>query len=203
MKKLYVFLCLPAVILMMACGSSPKASSEKSTPASSTSQSGRRINSSIPQSIRDTLTNIPEDVLIGVGTAKMSTLNMSRTTSQTRARAELSRQMDTIVRDMVRDYTAGSEVDPSAVIAFQENITVALSQARLIGSTVVAEDQDANGNYWTAVSLSKTSAVTEINQAVAAAKLRVPAMASFKAESRMDEEFDKISRNEIGYSNSN
>jgi len=204
MKKLYVFLCVIAAVMMMAaCGSSPKASSDKSTNASSTSQSGRKVNSSIPQSIRDTLTNIPEDVLIGVGTAKMSTLNMSRTTSQTRARAELSRQMDTVVRDMVRDYTAGSEVDPSAVLSFQENITVALSQAKLTGSIPIAEDEDAKGNYWTAVSLSKTSAVTEINQAVSAAKLKVPKMASFDAQARMDQAFDKIYGNEIGYSNSN
>jgi hypothetical protein len=48
---------------------------------------------------------------------------------------------------MVRDYTAGSEVDHSVVLSFQENITVALSQARLTGSTIVAEDQDANSNY--------------------------------------------------------
>jgi hypothetical protein len=144
--------------------------------------------------------NIPEDVLIGVGTAKMASLNQSRTISQTRARAELSRQMDTIIRDMVRDYTAGSEVDPSAVLSFQENITVALSQARLQGSVPIVEDQDANGNYWTAVSLSKTNAVNEINQAVAAAKLQVPKMESFNAEARMNAAFDKLYENEIGYS---
>jgi hypothetical protein len=104
---------------------------------------------------------------------------------------------------MVRDYTAGSEVDPSAVLSFQENITVALSQARLVGSSVVAEDQDTNGNYWTVVMLSKNNAADEINQAVSAAKLRVPAMASFNAQDRMDQAFDKILANEIGYSDSN
>jgi hypothetical protein len=110
--------------------------------------------------------------------------------------------MDTVVRDMVRDFTAGSEVDSSAVIAFQENITVALSQARLVGSAVVAEDQDANGNYWTVVMLSKSGVVNEINQAVTAAKLRVPAMASFNAQDRMDAELDKILKDEVGYSES-
>jgi hypothetical protein len=108
--------------------------------------------------------------------------------------------MDTIVRDMVRDYSASSEVDHSAALSFQETITVALSQARLQGSSVVAEDEDANGNYWTAVMLNKTSAVNEINQAVAAAKLRVPAMASFDAERRMNSAFDKVYGNEVGFS---
>jgi len=104
------------------------------------------------------------------------------------------------VRDMVRDYTAGSEVDHSAVLSFQENITVALSQARLVGASIIEEDEDTNGNYWTAVMLSKNGAVNEINQAVAAAKLKVPKMASFDAENRMNAAFDKVYGNEIGYS---
>jgi hypothetical protein len=197
MKKLYLFLSVLAVALMIAsCGSSPSTTSPNAGPAS---QSGRRVNSSIPLSIRDAMTNVPEDALIGIGTAKMASLSQSRTISATRARAELSRQMDTVVRDMVRDYTAGSEVDHSAVLSFQENITVALSQARLVGASIIEEDEDANGNYWTAVMLSKAGAVNEINQAVAAAKLRVPAMASFDAESRMNDAFDKIYGNEVGY----
>jgi len=201
MKKLYVFLCLLAVILTVAaCKSSPKTSSDTGTVAAS---QVRKANGRIPQSIRDAMAKVPADSIIGVGTAKMASLSQSRTISQTRARAELSRQMDTVVRDMVRDYTAGSEVDPSAVLSFQESITVALSQARLVGAAIIEEDEDANGNYWTAITLSKTGAVNEINQAVTAAKLRVPAMASFNAESRMNAAFDKILGNEIEYSDSN
>ena len=197
-KTLFVCVCLMAAIMVTSCASSSSTKSGSTSPAS-TSQSGRRVNSSIPQSIRDAMTNVPEDALVGIGTAKMASLSQSRTISQTRARAELSRQMDTVVRDMVRDYTAGSEVDHSAVLSFQENITVALSQARLVGATIIEEDEDAKGNYWTAVMLSKTNAVNEINQAVSAAKLRVPAMASFNAQERMDQAFDKILKSEVGY----
>jgi hypothetical protein len=111
--------------------------------------------------------------------------------------------MNTIVRNMGRDYTAGSEVDNSAVLSFQESITVQLSQARLQGAAIVEEDEDANGNYWTAIMLSKNSVVNEINQAVSAAKLRVPAMASFNAQERMDAAFDKILKDEVGYSDKN
>jgi hypothetical protein len=169
--------------------------------ASCSSASGRRVESKMPKSIVETLKNIPEDSLVGIGTANMASLSQSRTVSATRARAELSRQMDSIVRDMVRDYTAGSEVDHSAVLSFQENITVALSQSRLLGSSIVVEDEDKDGSYWTAIMLDKTGVVNEINQAVSAAKLRVPAMASFDAESRMNDAFDRYYRqNEIGYS---
>jgi len=197
-KTLFICVCLITAIMAASCASSSSTKSGSASPAS-TSQSGRRVNSSIPQSIRDAMTNVPEDAIVGIGTAKMASLNQSRTISQTRARAELSRQMDTVIRDMVRDYTAGSEVDPSAVLSFQENITVALSQARLVGATIIEEDEDAKGNHWTAVMLSKTNAVNEINQAVSAAKLKVPAMASFNAQDRMDQAFDKILKNEVGY----
>jgi hypothetical protein len=109
--------------------------------------------------------------------------------------------MDTIIRDMVRDYTAGSEVDLSAVLSFQESITVALSQSRLQGASIVDESEDTNGNYWTIVMLSKGGVVQEINQAVAAARLAVPAMASFNAEARMNEAFDKyVGTTEVGFS---
>jgi hypothetical protein len=109
--------------------------------------------------------------------------------------------MDIIVQDMVRDYTAGSEVDHSAVLSFQENITVTLSRSRLQGASVVNQDIDEAGNCWTVVMLSKGGVVQEINQAVAAAKLAVPAMASFNAEERMNQAFDRYyGTAEIGYS---
>jgi len=203
MKRiLIVSVCLLAAFMATSCASSGGAKGGAS-PASTTSQSGRKVNSRIPQSIRDAMKNCPEDAIIGVGTARMASLSQSRTISATRARAELSRQLDTVVRDMVRDYTAGSEVDHSAVVSFQENITVALSQARLVGAIIVEEDEDANGNYWTAVMLSKSNAVNEIKQAVAASKLKVPAMASFDAEARMNTAFDKLYGNEVGYSDKN
>jgi len=200
-KTFFVSMSLLMIIMAVSCASAGGASSGNSGGTSEPSNYGRRVDSRIPKFVGDAVRNVPEDVLVGVGTAKMASLNQSRTISSTRARAELSRQMDTIIRDMVRDYTAGSEVDHSAVLSFQENITVALSQARLQGASIVDEDMDEAGNYWTVVMLNKTSTVQEINQAVAAAKLAVPAMASFNAEQRMNEAFDRyIGTTEVGYS---
>ena len=198
-KLLFIALCLLAVF-MMSCVTTGSSVSGGSAAAAQ----GRRVDNRIPSEVRDAIRNVPENALVGVGTARMASLSQSRTVSATRARAEISRQMDTIMRDMVRDYTAGSEVDHSAVMSFQENITVALSQSRLQGASIVDEIQDANGNYWTIVMLSKTNTVNEINQAASAARLRVPAMASFDAEARMNDAFDKfVGTNQVGYSDSN
>ena len=196
-RPLSIIMILLAVILAVSCASTGGGSASPPPPE----QDGRSVDSRIPQFVRNYIRNAPEDALVGVGSARMASLNQSRTVSSTRARAELSRQMDTLVRDMVRDYTAGSEVDHSAVLSFQESITVALSQSRLQGATIVDEDMDNDGNYWTVVMLNKTSTVNEINQAVSEAKLSVPAMASFNAEARMNEAFDKfVGTSQVGYS---
>jgi len=180
MKKVAsVLAVLLFAFAIIACGSTPAKAPERTIP------------SGFPAFVRDAIRNAPEDVLVGIGMANMATPSQSMTISETRARADLSRQMNTMIQDMVRDYQASSEVDHSAALAFQENITVALSQSRLQGST--RADQDiVDGTVWTVMYLGKNNVAQEINQAQAAAKLAVPAMASFNAEARMNAAFEKI-----------
>ena len=145
----------------------------------------------MPSSISNARRNAPEDVLVGIGNAKMSTVAQSRNIAQTRARAEISNAMNSMVQNMVRDYTASSEVDRNAAIAFQENITVTLSRSNLSGTQIIVEDQDNDGQWWVVMYLNRANVAREINQAQAAARLAVPAMASFDAEARMNEAFDR------------
>jgi hypothetical protein len=196
MKKLYLFIFLLAVTLVMAsCGSSPAVSPN----TASTADSGRKVDSRIPQFVRDYIRKTPEDALVGVGTASHATLNSRMTYSESRARAQISRQLISVVNNMIRDYSAESEVDPSAVMSFQEQITTTLSRSTLQGAAIVDADEDEKGNFWTVIMLNKTAVAREINQAAAAAKLRVPAMNSFDAEKRMNTEMEKAFGSEIGY----
>jgi hypothetical protein len=181
MKRVsFVALALLAVFMVVSCGGSPKAEP-------------RLVG--LPDIVRNARRNAPEGVLIGIGSAKLATQNQSKTVAETRARAEISRAMETVVQDMVRDYTASSEIDPSAALGFQEQITVALSKSKLQGS-VISDEDFIDGTYYVVVYLSKSDVVREINQAQAAAKLAVPAMASFSAETRMNEAFDRESGKE-------
>ena len=185
MKKAYLVIAALLVALMLiSCGSStaPKGSDQSN-----------RVPSSFPDFIKDALRNVPDDVLVGIGVAKLASISQSMTVSSTRARADISRQMNTMIQDMVRDYQASSEVDPQAALSFQENITVALSKSTLVGSKVVEQDQTADGSVWTVVWLGKSDVVNEINQAQSAARLAVPAMASFNAEDRMNAAFSNAS----------
>ena len=177
-KAIAIIGAILMVLMLVSCGSGPKGKD----------QSGR-VPGNFPDFVKDALKNVPDDTLVGIGVAKLASLSQSMTVSATRARADISRQMNTMIQDMVRDYQASSEVNPEAALSFQENITVALSKAQLIGSKVVIQDQTADGNVWTVVWLGKSDVVKEINQANAAAKLAVPAMASFNAEDRMNQAF--------------
>ena len=161
------------------------------------SKSARKVPGGIPDFVKDALINAPEDALVGIGTAKMATTNMSLTIATNRAKADISRQMNTMMNDMIRDYTATSEVDTSAAISFQENINVALSSSQLSGARTVAMDLAEDGTTWVVVQMGKSSVVQEINQSQAAAKLAVPAMASFDAEARMNEAFAKMYAQDI------
>jgi hypothetical protein len=134
-------------------------------------------------------------MLVGIGTYKigndMSKMGTGKTFAETRARADLARQLDSIVKNMVNDYTATSEIDPSAAVSFQETVTQTLSRAQLRGARTVKMERDDNGLLWVVMEFSKSAATEEVNQAANAAKLAVPAAAAFDALARMDTAFSK------------
>jgi hypothetical protein len=128
-------------------------------------------------------------------------LGQARTIATARARAEISRVMNSIVKDALTDFTASNEVNPQDAMSYQESITTTLSKADLTGSSVIEEDRDGDNNYWVVVTMGKTSAVQTINQAQAAARLAVPKAQALDAAARMDKAFDKIASEPIGFAN--
>jgi len=198
MKRIAVAVIVLCAFALIGCKTQPSGPGPGPGPAPTPD---RHISSSVPPFVRDILRNQPEDALIGIGMANMRTMSQSRTMAATRARAEISRQMSTMIQDMIRDYTAGSEVDHSAALSFQENITVALSKAELVGAKEVGFDEFpvGSGNWWVVIEMGPNNTVQMINQAQAAAKLAVPAMASFNAEDRMNAAFANAYKQEVGY----
>jgi hypothetical protein len=148
----------------------------------------------MPTWVNDLRKNAPEDVIVGIGTAKLATVNQSMTVSETRARGQIVRAMNSMVKSMIEDYTVSSEVQPSAAVAFQQQIEVSLAKAQLQGARIVEQNSDQNGQWWTVVYFNRSNTRNEINQAQAAAKLAVPAMLAFNAETRMDEKFEQAAK---------
>jgi hypothetical protein len=188
MKKSFVMSGAVALavagLLLAGCGSAPAASGSTS----------KRLGG-VPDFVNDAYLSASEDVIIGIGTYKigndMSKMGTGKTFAETRARADIARQLGTIVKNMVNDYTATSELDPTAAVSFQENITQALAKAELKGSRTMKIELDDNGLLWVVMEFSKSAAQTEVNQAANAAKLAVPAAAAFDALQRMDTAFTK------------
>jgi len=166
-----------------ACKSAPKAAPKK-------------LNG-VPDFVNDAFLAASEDVLIGIGTYKTggdpAKVGTGKPYAEARARADISRQLQSIIENMITDYTANSELNPKAAISFQENITRALSKSELKGSKTVRMGTDSNGVLWIVMEYSKSLAADDFNAAQAAAKLAVPAAAAFNALERMDKQFDKMS----------
>jgi hypothetical protein len=140
---------------LAGCGSAPEA---KVQPSGSF---GKGL-SGVPSFVNEAYLNASEDVLIGIGTYKigndMSKMGAGKTFAETRARAEISRQLQTIVTDMVNDYTTTNELDSSAALSFQEDITQTLSKAELKDAKVIKFERDNNGLLWVVMEYSKSAA---------------------------------------------
>ncbi|MDR1230662.1 MAG: hypothetical protein LBK61_04585, partial [Spirochaetaceae bacterium] len=100
MKKSFVLGAAAVALLLLAgCAGVPGASGSM----------GRGL-SGVPGFVNEAYLNASEDVLIGIGTYKigndMSKMGTGKTFAETRARADIARQLDSIVRNMVNDYTA-------------------------------------------------------------------------------------------------
>jgi len=181
MKKIIVGIAVICVLLMFfSCATKP----------ATEAQGG------MPDWVLRARNNAPADVLVGVGTASLATTNQSMNTSESRARAQIVRAMDSMVRDMINDYTASNEVDPGVAIAFQEQVTRSIAQARLSGVRIAEQNSDREGAWWTVVYFDKANVSREMTQAQAAARLAVPAAVAFDALQRMDNAFDRAAREE-------
>ena len=186
MKKQTIVLVLVAVIMAL-------------TPVVGNSQSKRAKRkaeklSGVPSFVNDAYLKASEDVIVGIGAYKigndLSRISTGKTFAETRALAQIARQLKVIIEDMVTDFTAQSELDPTAAKSFQEIITRNLSKATLQGARVIKMDT-LNGVLWVVMEYSKSPAANDFSAAQAAAKLDVPQAEAFDALSRMDEAFYK------------
>ena len=144
----------------------------------------------------------PVGVIVGIGTAKMATKNQSMNTSETRAKAQIVRAMQSMVSNMIEDYTVSSEIDPSAAVGFQQEITVALGRATLSGASIAEQNADKDGAWWTIIYFDKSQVSREIGAARAALSTLAPSYgAAMLAEERMEEQFKKAAQEDwVGYS---
>ena len=185
-------------MLFFGCSrSEKKTDQEAAIPQAAVQVLERKVGETVPSFVSDALKKVPLDALVGVGTAKMASMSMSRTVAATRARADIARQINQVVVEMVRNYSVVSETDPNAAHSFQERITVAISKADLPATSVIDEGMDDAGNYWAVVMLSKESLSGVITQAQNQAAGDFPRMSSFNIGSMLNDAIESIAKMDI------
>ena len=175
MKKGFVsILILVLAFLVFGCGSSPQKVSDPSMPP--------WINE-----------RPPEDMLWGIGVADNAQVQMRMTMADSRARQDLSRQLQVLTQGMVTDYAreAGG-INNTAALQFSETITRQLSQATLSGAVReqvwTAPD---NKTLWTRLQMSKADAAREIQKAVDSEAARYAEFKAMDALKEMDFQMQK------------
>ncbi|MCL2214295.1 MAG: hypothetical protein FWC06_03695 [Treponema sp.] len=142
MKKLCLLVAAMAVMaLVMGCSSSPASTSAPATP-----QAATVTPSSTPAWFSDVP---PEDVVYGIGIAKMANDAMALETATTRSQRDISRQVSAVVQGMVIDYMnqSGAANNPR-VIESVDIIGRNLTNLNLTGSVVDKRDKMADGTWY-------------------------------------------------------
>jgi nicotinamide mononucleotide adenylyltransferase len=99
-----------------------------------------------------------EDVIIGIGSAKMSDVNNAFGAAEQRARVSISRTLKDNIKAMVTDYsrTAGT-ADESTTLQFYESISQSVTNNTLSGAKVAKRDYKS-GVAYVMVTMSKADA---------------------------------------------
>jgi hypothetical protein len=181
MKKIVVVLCaLCAAVLTVGC-----ASKKADAPAPAAG----------PVSyLPDFVMNPPsgDDVIYGVGVAKMSNLNQSMTMAQNRARVSIAQQIDAQVRNMIDDYTAGIEGGkPADAEGFQRSVSRTLTEAKLSGTKVIQQAQGTDGTFYCLMAINKTDVKQQTEEVINAEKIKYAEFQNWNAQRDMDAAFAK------------
>jgi protein involved in sex pheromone biosynthesis len=136
----------------------------------------------------------PKGVIVGVGQAstKGLTASLARQSAESRARADVARQMSALVKSRFVDLEAGAEGASFKGDAYQAGIVETLSKAQLNGTKVLKVDTDSSGlNYFVAISYDVAEAKKLAAEAINKSELAKNKKASDTAIADMNTAFDR------------
>jgi hypothetical protein len=95
---------------------------------------------------------VAEDAIYGVGSAKMSTQDMSRTVAISRARDDVARQVTVAVQNAIKDYAQEAGADgKTQAIQFTETISKQIANVSLKGCRTEEVMQGKDGTIYALV----------------------------------------------------
>ena len=106
---------------------------------------------------------VAEDVIYGLGMAKLSSDSLSRDTAIARARRDIATQVNTRVQTVMTDYAQEAGVDGgSQLISLVESITKQISDVELKGAVTEEVYPAMDGTWYAMVSYPKAGMTEEI-----------------------------------------
>ncbi len=128
---------------------------------------------------------VAEDVIYGLGQAKLSSDSLSRDTAIARARKDIALQVSARVQTMMTDYAqeAGAEGN-SQSITFIETITKQVADVELKGTTTEEVYPAVDGNWYAMVSYPRNAMTEEVSDIFT--RNEDAAFAEFKADQALE-----------------
>jgi len=149
-----------------------------------------------PDFVLEAQFNPPEDAYVGIGTGRAATLNAARQMAENRARVSITQQMNSSVRNMIRDYTGTSEIEP-AMLQFFDTVSRSLAEANLRGTRPRTQTFQVGNQFeaWTVMTLATNDAHSAIASASASAHALAPHInAALWSLESMDAAFEQRDR---------
>ena len=127
----------------------------------------------------------PESDFVGLGMARLSDDNLSRTASLARARADIAAQVAVSVESMLTDYAQDSGVDGNVqTINFVERISKEVANIELKGAVTQEQYPARDGTWYTMVYFPKNALLEDVGQIFQ--RNEDAAFAEFKAQQALE-----------------
>jgi len=150
MKRAFRFVVAAAVVLFVALGSvSSLLAAESDSSAGGIPAPIQRARSSVMDM---------ENTIVGIGTARLQTINESRTAAIDMALGDIGLQIEVRVEYMSRTYESGAEGDDKEGVLVTESVVRRTHIDHAIRGAVITEEYlSPDGQYWVAIMLSSVS----------------------------------------------
>jgi len=124
LKNLTIFLVIILTLFALGCASKPDKTDTDTT--------GSQNLGDVPGFFL--MPPVADKVFYGVGSAKMSSLDMSRTMALSRARDDIARQVDLQIKNAITDYAQEAGVDSVQTLKFTETVSRQIADTKLQGA---------------------------------------------------------------------
>ncbi len=130
LRNLFITLLVILTMTAVSCASKPDSGDKNGTQTAES-----QTLADVPQFFL--MPPTADESLYGVGSAKMSSLDMSRTMALSRARDDIARQVDLQIKNAITDYAQEAGVDSVQTIKFTETISRQIADTKLQGAKAV------------------------------------------------------------------